>query len=206
MDGGSERGVREQDAYHKFGYKNTFQASHRRARLRRCGSRAGVLLRPFTDDIACFSTGVPADVIRAAGMHPAASLSELFTGRDVLFECEALTPANTQCVDAAMLARLPDGALFVNVARGHLVDETALLREVRSGRLQAALDVLTIEPVPADSPWRKQPGAIYSPHIAGPTNDMMPRIGTVALQNVENYLARRPLTNLVTLEQYDRAT
>ncbi|RRJ96200.1 hydroxyacid dehydrogenase [Opitutaceae bacterium TAV4] len=181
----------------------------RRIGVHGCGGVARALaslLRPFTDDIACFSTGVPADVIRAAGMHPAASLSELFTGRDVLFECEALTPANTQCVDAAMLARLPDGALFVNVARGHLVDETALLREVRSGRLQAALDVLTIEPVPADSPWRKQPGAIYSPHIAGPTNDMMPRIGTVALQNVENYLARRPLTNLVTLEQYDRAT
>ncbi|AHF90828.1 2-hydroxyacid dehydrogenase [Opitutaceae bacterium TAV5] len=181
----------------------------RRIGVHGCGSVArklAALLRPFECDVACFSAGVPDDVVHASGMRPAGSLAELFGGKEILFECEALTPASELCVDAAMLARLPDGALFVNVARGRLLDETALLREVRSGRLQAALDVLTVEPVPADSPWRVQPGAIYSPHIAGPTGDMMPRIGAAALENLINYLAGRPLGNLVSLDLYDRAT
>ncbi|EIP98866.1 phosphoglycerate dehydrogenase-like oxidoreductase [Opitutaceae bacterium TAV1] len=185
---------------------------NRRVGIHGCGGVArtlAALLEPFTRDsggIACFSAGVPDEVIRAAGMRPAGSLARLFAGKEILFECEALTPVNEQSVDAATLAQLPDGALFVNVARGQLVDEAALLHEVRSGRLQAALDVLAIEPVPADSPWRTLPGAIWSPHIAGPTSDMMPRIGSVAMQNLASYLAGRPLSHLVSLEAYDRAT
>ncbi|MDR1283172.1 MAG: hydroxyacid dehydrogenase [Opitutaceae bacterium] len=188
---------------------NTRTLCDRRIGIHGCGGVARALaafLKPFTQDIACFSAGVPASVIRTAGMEPAGSLAGLFSGREILFECEALTPVNDRCVDAALLGRLPDGALFVNVARGQLVDEIALLHEVRSGRLQAALDVLAVEPVPADSPWRTLPGAIWSPHIAGPTSDMMPRIGSAAMQNLASYLAGGPLSHLVSLEAYDRAT
>ncbi|AHF90260.1 phosphoglycerate dehydrogenase [Opitutaceae bacterium TAV5] len=170
--------------------------------------RLATLLSPFTTgrEIDCHADGVPEDRIREAGLRPVKTLAALFSENEILFECEALTPANRASVDAATLARLPDGALFVNIARGQLVDETALYNEVRSGRLHAALDVMHSEPVSADSPWRTLPGAVLSPHIAGPTSDMMPRIGATALQNLVRYFSGKPLENLVTLQHYDRAT
>lgn len=181
----------------------------RRVGVHGCGGVArhlARLLAPFGCDIACWSRGVPEAVIRAAGMTPAASIEDLFTGRDVLIECEALVPGDEGWIDRNLLSRLPNGALFVNVGRGRIMDEPALLAEALSGRLRVALDVLVAEPPPPGSPWWAIPGAILSPHIAGPTRDMMPRIGDRAMDNLERFLAGRPLVEPISLELYDRAT
>lgn len=164
------------------------------------------LLKAFTSDIACHAEGVPSEVIENADMIPVDSSAELFAGRDVLFECEALVPERIGCIDGNLLSLLPDGSLFVNVARGQLVNESALFAEIQSGRLRAALDVMAVEPVPSDSPWRDLPGVILSPHIAGPTLDQLPPIATHALEQVGRYLQGGVPEGSLTLEQYDRAT
>lgn len=105
-----------------------------------------------------------------------------------------------------VLDALADGAVFVNVGRGAVVDEAALLAAVGSGRLRVGVDVLTQEPLPDDSPWWHTPGAVISPHIAGPTQEDYTRLGRVALDNISRFLVGEPLLNEVTLEDYDRST
>lgn len=73
-------------------------------------------------------------------------------------------------------------------------------------KLRVACDVFDVEPLPADSPLWRLPGALYSPHIAGPTLDFYPRCGEAALANIEAFLTGRPLVDEVTLDGYDRST
>jgi phosphoglycerate dehydrogenase-like enzyme len=181
----------------------------RRVGIHGCGGVArqlAALLRPFECEISCWAEGAPAHLMNGTGMTPAASLDALFSDSEVVFECEALTPRNTGCIGASQLARLPDGALFINVGRGQMVDEPALLREALSGRIHVALDVMMKEPPPPDSPWWTIPGVILSPHVAGPTSDMLPRIGMRAMENLARFLGGQTPIDPLTLEIYDRAT
>ncbi|MFQ3669759.1 MAG: NAD(P)-dependent oxidoreductase, partial [Fimbriimonadaceae bacterium] len=86
------------------------------------------LLAPFDVSIAAFSEGVPADRFAEVGVEQAASLAELFRDRDVVVEVEALTPQTRGLVGEDLLARLRPGSVFVNVGRGAVVDERALVR------------------------------------------------------------------------------
>lgn len=164
------------------------------------------LLTPFEVKLTAFSHGLSGAVLAEHGVQPAPSLRELYRGNDVLFVCEALTPHTERSVGTGELAALPDDAVLVNVARGGLIDEAALLREAKRRRVRVALDVFTTEPLPADSPWFQAPNAVLSPHIAGPTSDQYPRCGQLALDNLCRYLRGEPLTFVVTTDVYDRAT
>ena len=164
------------------------------------------LLAPFSVSICAFSAGVPPEFIRAAGVRPCASLEELFSSCNVLFECEALTPASEKSVSAELLGALPIDAVFVNVGRGRVVDDAALQREARSGRLRLALDVVADEPIAASSPYVKSGRVVISPHIAGPTLDRYPQCGFRALANLEAFLRGEVPTGAITLAAYDRAT
>ena len=164
------------------------------------------MLRPFQVEISAYSAGVPAALMQRAGVTAATSLIEAFRGRDIVFDCEALTPASEGTVDTAVLAALPDGAVFVNVGRGRVIDEPALVREAASGRLRVAVDVMAAEPANVDSPLCRVPGVIVSPHIGGPTVAEYPVCGDLALANVRRHLAGQPVEAALTLEMYDRAT
>lgn len=164
------------------------------------------LLQPFGVTIHVYSEGVPAELIRGAGARPCPSLADLFASSEVLFECEALTPGTAGSVNAAVLAALPDQAVLVNVARGALIDEQALLREAGSGRIRIALDVVVNDPIGPDEPLLIAADGVFSPHIAGPTEDCYPRCGRHALANLRRYLNDEPLQSLVTPEIYDRST
>ena len=87
-----------------------------------------------------------------AGVRGVEELPGLLPDHDVVILTVPLTDRTRRLVDAAFLARMPDGALLVNVARGGVVDTDALLGEVRSGRLLAAVDVVDPEPLPAGPP------------------------------------------------------
>jgi phosphoglycerate dehydrogenase-like enzyme len=163
------------------------------------------LLRPFGVSLHAFSTGVPEAMIRSAGVEPCASLPELFRRSEILFECEALTPATERSVSADLLRLLPDGAVFVNVGRGRVVEEPALVREAASGRICVALDVTT-EDMTEHSELLQLPQAILSPHVAGPTHDQYRHCAGLARQNIARFLCGEPPTARVTLEIYDRST
>jgi phosphoglycerate dehydrogenase-like enzyme len=134
---------------------------------------------------------------RRDGVHGPEDLPELLPRTDVLI---ILTPRNEQTlgmIDAGALAALPDGAVVVNAARGGIVDEEALLAELRSGRLRAALDVAEPDPLPPDHPLRAAPGLVYTPHVAGATTQTIPRVFGFVGEQLRRHLSGEPLDNVV---------
>ncbi|MGH7293037.1 MAG: NAD(P)-dependent oxidoreductase, partial [Myxococcota bacterium] len=95
--------------------------------------------------------------------------------------------ATRHIVDAEFLARLRDGTVVVNAGRGASVDTDALLAELNSGRLRAALDVTEPEPLPLGHPLWSAPGLLLTPHVAGSTDGAWERAWTVALHQIEAY-------------------
>ena len=98
-------------------------------------------------------------------------------------------------VDAAFLARLSDDTLVVNVGRGPLLDTDAVLAE--AGRLRFALDVTDPEPLPEGHPLWTAPGVLVTPHIAGGTTAMLPRIAALVRDQLERLRDDSPLRNVV---------
>ena len=164
------------------------------------------LLRPFGVRITAFSEGVPPAHFSSLGVHRADSLEDLFSGNDIVVECEGLTPATRGVVNAFLLGLLPDGAVLVNVARAALIEEEALYSLAGEGRVQIGLDVFHEEPLSAKSPLRRHPSVIVSPHIAGPTHDRFRLCGEVVFKNLHAFFQNGSIEHLVTLEAYDRST
>jgi phosphoglycerate dehydrogenase-like enzyme len=100
-------------------------------------------------------------------------------------------------VDAAFLAAMPDGALLVNAARGAVVDTDALLAELTSGRLRAALDVTDPEPLPPGHPLWSAPGLLLTPHVAGEVPATDARAAAALTAQLTRVLTGEPLVNVV---------
>jgi len=164
------------------------------------------LLKPFQVKISAYSEGVPPALMESLGVKPCHSLEELVPQSEIFFECEALNPSSERSVTRELLARLPDQALFVNIARGIIVDEAALIAEVRSGRLHTALDVITQEPISPEYPLWHQENALLSPHIGAPTSDSQWTYGAFASANLRRFLNGEDLDGIVSLAAYDRST
>jgi phosphoglycerate dehydrogenase-like enzyme len=164
------------------------------------------LLRPFGVEISAYSPSVDATIFARHGVRAAESLEELFSQNDILVELAASTPQTWHSVDEAMLRRIPEGGAFINVGRGCVVDEAALARVAAEGRIQVALDVYEVEPLPADSPLRALPNVMLLPHLGGPTKDRRRDSGVFGFENLRRYASGEPLESEVTLDIYDRAT
>lgn len=108
-------------------------------------------------------------------VHALAELPGLLPGADVVVLLTPLTEQTRGLVDADFLARMKPDALLVNVARGPVVDTAALLAELESGRLRAALDVTDPEPLPPDHPLWTAPRTLVTPHVGGPSSAFLPR-------------------------------
>jgi phosphoglycerate dehydrogenase-like enzyme len=106
-----------------------------------------------------------------------------------------LTAATRHVVDAAFLAGLSDGTLVVNVGRGPLLDTSAVVAE--AGRLRFALDVTDPEPLPDGHPLWSAPSVLVTPHVAGGTTAMLPRMAALLREQLTAYVAGRPLRNVV---------
>ena len=146
--------------------------------------------------------GFEVSVLRVArhARDGVAAMSELSTLRpraDVVVLCVPLTDDTRGLVDAGFLARMRDGALLVNVARGPVVDTDALLSEVRGGRLRAAVDVTDPEPPPPGHPLWSTPGLLLSPHVGGSSSAFRPRVERVIVEQVHRYVAGEPLEYVV---------
>lgn len=133
-----------------------------------------------------------------------AELPELMSESDVVTLHAPNLPHLRHMIDADLLARMKDGATFVNTARGRLVDEAALIAELQSGRIYAILDVSDPEPPVAGSPLYTLPNVIYTPHIAGSMNRECHRMVDFAIDELERFLAGTPLLNAVRQEDIVR--
>ncbi|MDQ4007948.1 MAG: 2-hydroxyacid dehydrogenase [Actinomycetota bacterium] len=146
--------------------------------------------------------GFECDVLRVArtardGVASMDRLPEMLPTADVVVMVVPITPETRGMVDAAFLSRMKDGALLVNVARGPVVDQQALLAELVSGRLRAALDVTDPEPLPGDHPLWRAPGLLLSPHVGGASSAFWPRAKALLRAQLERYAAGEPLRNVV---------
>ena len=98
---------------------------------------------------------------------------------------------------------LRDGAIFINTSRAHLIDEAALLAELRTGRISAALDVFDQEPMPDDSLFRELDNLIITPHVASVTHQAYKRQGQISVDEVESFLSAGKLRYEVTRDMLD---
>ncbi len=111
-----------------------------------------------------------------------------------------LTPHTRGAIGARALSLLADGAVVVNVSRGAIVDQAALLTALEAGKLRgAALDVFDQEPLPADHPYWTHPGVLVSPHVAAVTPGYWARERALVLDNWARYREGRELVNVVDL-------
>ncbi|HEX8303344.1 MAG TPA: 2-hydroxyacid dehydrogenase [Jatrophihabitans sp.] len=142
----------------------------------------------------------PVFVARTArdGVHSIAELPDLLPSADAVVLIVPKTPETVGMVDAAFLAAMPDGALLVNAARGPVVDTGALLAELTSGRLRAAVDVTDPEPLPSDHPLWTAPNLLLTPHVGGSVLGFGDRFAALLVQQLHRYLNGEPLQNTVT--------
>ena len=142
---------------------------------------------------------VPVLVAHSArdGVHATAELPDLLPDADMVVLTLPLTSSTEGLVDAEFLARLPDHAILVNVARGRIVDTDALLAELESGRLRAGLDVVEPEPLPEGHPLWRAPNLILTPHAAGNVARSGARAFALVADQLRRYLAGEPLENVV---------
>lgn len=130
--------------------------------------------------------------VERVDLHP------LFERSDIVSLHAPVLPETRGMIGSAEIALLRDGGIFVNTARAALVDEQALLEELRTGRLTAVLDVFDQEPLPFDSPFRELPNAVISPHSAGHTIDTHQRQGQAMVDEIRRFIHNEPLQHEVT--------
>ncbi|NUR59769.1 MAG: 2-hydroxyacid dehydrogenase, partial [Catenulispora sp.] len=146
--------------------------------------------------------GFEVDVLRVArtareGVHAMDDIGELLPKADVVILIVPATDETRGLVDEAFLARMKDGALLVNVARGVVVRTEALIAQCRSGRLRAAMDVTDPEPLPAGHPLWRTPNVLITPHVGGASTAFLPRALRVIDEQLRRFAHGEQLENVV---------
>ena len=127
-------------------------------------------------------------------------LERLLAEADYLLLSAPETSETRSLIDGPALERMKRGSVLVNVSRGALVDEEALVRALRDGTLRgAALDVFATEPLPPGHPLWRLPNVLVTPHVSGFTDRFWEREADLILDNLGRYLRGRPLRNVVDL-------
>jgi phosphoglycerate dehydrogenase-like enzyme len=146
------------------------------------------LLAPFHCRVFAHDPYVPIELAEAYDVT-LTSLDNLLSLSEVVVVLVPITPATSGLLGAREIDRLRPGTVFVNVARGAVVDHAALLGRLRRGDLVACLDVFDPEPIPADSPFLELPNVVLSPHIASATRASGPRSLELMAEELERHLA-----------------
>ncbi len=134
------------------------------------------------------------------GVSPVRELPDLLPQADVVILLAPVTAETIGMADAAFLARMKDGALLVNGARGSLVRTDDLVTELRTGRISAALDVTDPEPLPPGHPLWSLPNVLITPHVGATTPVSSKNAMSFVRAQAERYLNGEPLANVITGE------
>jgi phosphoglycerate dehydrogenase-like enzyme len=155
------------------------------------GQTIGGLLEPFGAEVEAFTRSGQGDT------HTMAEFEDLLPTFDVVILILPATPETVNLMDKRRLGLMKDGALLVNVARGTIVDTDALVDELESGRIRAALDVTNPEPLPGDHPLWRAPGVIISPHVGGNSSAFEPAMRALLAQQFSRLVSGESLLNIV---------
>lgn len=162
------------------------------------------LLRPYSLEVVVYDPYLTDADAESLGVGVARDLRKLCASVDVLSLHAPDIAATRGMIGADELAALHDNATFINTARPALVDQEALLAELRSGRISAVLDVTDPEPIPAEHPLLALPNAFVTPHIAGSLGTELHRMSDLAIDEVERFARGEPLLYEVTQSDLDR--
>ena len=172
----------------------------------RIGRALARLLRPFGAELATADPYAAPEDARIRGVT-ILELDELLRTSSVVVLTAALTAETRGLLDRRRLALLSSGAVLVNVARGGLVDFEALLAELVSGRISAALDVTDpLDPLPPDHDLRRLPNVILTPHIAGGGLETRRAMGEAAVEELARLFRGERPRNHVTRAMLARMT
>jgi phosphoglycerate dehydrogenase-like enzyme len=137
-------------------------------------------------------TGEQAKAMGFDRLYEPGQLLEMLAEADVAAVCVPHTPATERMIDAAAFAALKPGSVFINIGRGPVVDEQALISSLQSGQLGfAGLDVFETEPLPPDSPLWDMPNVLVSPHSASTVTTENAKITDIFCHNLECFLSGR---------------
>ena len=129
---------------------------------------------------------------------PTSRINEMLSAADYIVLAAPVTPATQHMIGREQLAKMKSGAFLINVGRGSLIDEPALIETLRKRKIGgAALDVFDQEPLPAESPFWDLDNLLIMPHTAGMTAKLWGRHYTLFSENLRRYLSGQPLLGLV---------
>lgn len=157
-------------------------------------------LRPFEVGIERIARTARNDVAldgTEATVHGVDELEALLSTAEIVILALPLDGHTRKLFDAAMLSTMRDDALLVNVSRGGVVDTDALVAELQTGRLRAALDVTDPEPLPADHPLWDCENLLLSPHVGGPSSAMLPRVTALIHRQIDHLQRDETPENIV---------
>ncbi|MGH2373481.1 MAG: NAD(P)-dependent oxidoreductase [Candidatus Methylomirabilales bacterium] len=162
------------------------------------GSRVAELGRSIGMRVIAWTLHPDAEKARRRGFAYVSTLDDLLEQADVVSLHLRSSPATRGIIGPGQFARMKTGAIFLNTARGDLVDEDALVAALRSGQLLGAgLDVFSTEPVQADNPLKGLPNVVLTPHTGGTTPEALEAGLNLCADNVVSYLTRGEVSHRV---------
>ncbi len=164
------------------------------------GRRVIALLKPFRCDVRVYDPYLDDAEAEQMGVRKA-PLEEIFAECDIVSVHAPTTPETKCMIGAAHFNALQDGALFVNTARTWVLDQDALIAELETGRIRAAIDVFDDEPLPPDHPIRDLPNVFLTPHISAYTTESRLRLVEGVAEDMRRFFAGEPLALAISPER-----
>lgn len=162
------------------------------------------LLAAFDVRVKVFDPYIEPEALDPWPFASRASLETCLGDTDVISLHASRTPETVGLLGPVELGRIRDGALLINAARGGLIAESALIRELESKRISAVLDVYWKEPLPVDHPLRSMDNVILTPHMAGAPSHAL--LAEAMVAEVERAAAAEPLEFEIPIGQFERMT
>jgi len=164
------------------------------------------MLSGFQCKISAFDDYAGTADMERLGVEPLSSLEDLFRLNRIVSIHAADIQRNHHRIDEKLLGMLEQGAKLVNTARGGIIDSAALVAALKSGVIDAALDVYEEEPLPSDSPLRGLENCLLFPHQGGPTPDRRIDMGRFGVENIRHYLRGEKVKGIVDYPRFQTMT
>ena len=164
------------------------------------GRRVIELLRPFHCDVMVYDPYLSDEDAATLGVRRV-SLLELFATSDIVSVHAPTTPETREMIKAEHFKAMREGALFINTARSWVVDQAAMVEELRAGRIRAVIDVFDQEPLPPEDPLRTMDNVFLTPHVAGYTVEARLRQVEAIAEDMARFFAGEPPRLAVSWER-----
>jgi len=173
----------------------------------RIGSEVTKRALAFGMRVIAYDPYLTEDRAKAIGAEFADSVDDVYRAADFITVHMPVTPETKHMLNAAAFAKMKPGVRLVNCARGEIIVENDLIAALESGKVAgAALDVYSVEPLPADHPFRKQPNLILTPHLGASTQEAQEKCGIEVAEVIAGYLLTGEVRNAVNLPYLDAKT